>query len=95
MPIHIPVHIPIGAGHIPIHIPIAARHVAAVKGAVWKVATCTRCEERYAYILELDATGEVIDLAFMNGKKSAEQARSLAQGESRAEGSQRQSGVTD
>jgi hypothetical protein len=38
--------------HIPIPIPIGARRVAAVRG-VWKVVSCTRCQERYAYLLEL------------------------------------------
>jgi hypothetical protein len=62
-----------------IPIPIGARHVAAAGGAVWKVVSCGYCRQRYAYLLELEATGEVHDLLFMDGKGSAELA--LAQAE--------------
>src|SRR5262249_15408686 len=64
---------------IPIPIPIGTTHVAAVRGAVWKFVSCTHCQERYAYLLELEATGEVHDLLFVDGKGSAERARAQAE----------------
>ena len=65
--------------HIPIRIPIGAKHVAAVQGAVWKFVCCAHCQQRYAYLLELDATGEDHDLLFLDGKGSAERARARAE----------------
>jgi hypothetical protein len=64
---------------IQIPIPIGTRHVAPVRGAVWKFVSCTHCQERYAYLLELEATGEDHDLAFLDGKGSAERARAQAE----------------
>ena len=64
---------------VPIHIPIGARHVAAIRGAVWKLVDCEYCEERYAYLLELEATGQDHDLLFLDGAGSA--ARALVQAE--------------
>jgi len=60
---------------IPIHIPIGARHVAAIRGAVWKLVDCEYCQERYAYLLELEATGQDHDLRFLDGAGSAARAR--------------------
>ena len=65
--------------HIPIPIPIGAKHVAAVQGAVWKVVPCAHCQQRYAYLLELEATGEDHDLLFFDGEGSAERARTKAE----------------
>jgi hypothetical protein len=64
---------------IPIPIPIGAKHVAAVKGAVWKVVACAHCQQRYAYLLELEATGEYHDLLFLDGEGAAERARVKAE----------------
>ncbi|MFO0965999.1 MAG: hypothetical protein U0793_10505 [Gemmataceae bacterium] len=64
---------------IPIPIPIGGKHVAAVQGAVWKFVSCARCQERYAYLLELEATGEDHDLLFLDGEGSAERARAKAE----------------
>jgi hypothetical protein len=68
-----------GDMHIPIHIPIGTKHVAALREAVWKFVSCTHCQERYAYLLELEATGEDHDLLFLDGKGSAERARAQAE----------------
>jgi hypothetical protein len=62
-----------------IPIPIGAKHVAAVQGAVWKFVSCAHCQQRYAYLLELEATGEDHDLLFLDGEGSAERARALAE----------------
>src|SRR3954468_11141067 len=61
-----------------IPIPIGAKHVAAVRGAVWKVVDCAGCGERYAYAVDLEATGAEHDLLFLDGKGSAERARARA-----------------
>lgn len=66
-------------GDVLIPIPIGAKHVAAVRGAVWKFVSCTRCQQRYAYLMELEATGEDHDLAFLDGKGAAERARARAE----------------
>jgi hypothetical protein len=41
--------------------------------------SCTHCQQRYGYVLELEATGEDHDLAFLDGKGAAERARALAE----------------
>jgi hypothetical protein len=64
---------------IPIPIPIGTKYITAVRGAVWKFVWCARCQERYAYLLELEATGEDHDLLFLDGKGSAERARTQAE----------------
>jgi hypothetical protein len=64
---------------IPIPIPIGTKYIAAVRGAVWKFVTCTHCQERFAYLLELEATGEDHDLAFLDAKGSAERAQAQAE----------------
>jgi len=64
---------------IPIPIPIGVKRVAAAQGAVWKVVSCARCQQRYAYLLELEATGEDHDLLFLDGHGSAERARAQAE----------------
>lgn len=65
--------------HIPILIPIGVRRVATVQGAVWKFVTCEHCQQHYAYLLELKATGEDHDLLFLDGEGSAERARAQAE----------------
>ena len=45
-----------------IPIPVATRHVAAAQGTIWKFVTCEQCRQPYAYLLELEATGEDVDL---------------------------------
>ena len=64
---------------IPILIPIGVARVAAVQGAVWKFVSCAHCQQPYAYLLELEATGEDHDLLFLDGKGSAERARARAE----------------
>src|SRR5262245_24379690 len=64
---------------IPIPIPIGTVRVAAIQGAVWKFVTCTHCQQRYAYLLELVATGEDHDLFFLDKAGSAERARAKAE----------------
>ena len=63
---------------IPIPIPIGTTHVAAVRGAVWKFVSCTHCQERYAYLLELEATGTAHDVAFTDGEGSVKLAQAIA-----------------
>ena len=64
---------------IPILIPISVTRVAAVQGAAWKFVSCAHCQQRYAYLLELEATGEDHDPLFLDGKASAERARAKAE----------------
>jgi len=66
-------------GDMLIPIPVGARHIAAVRGAIWKFVCCTRCRQRYAYLLEIEATGEDHDLLFLEGEGSAERARAQAE----------------
>ena len=63
--------------HIPI--PIGVKRVAAVHGAVWKFVSCEHCEHRFAYLLELEATGEDHDLLFLDAEGSAERAQVQAE----------------
>jgi hypothetical protein len=62
-----------------IPIPIGTKYVAAVHGAVWKFVSCAHCRQGYAYLLELEATGEDHDLLFLDGEGSAERARAQAE----------------
>jgi hypothetical protein len=64
---------------IPIPIPLGTKHIATVQGAVWKVVSCAHCQQGYAYLLELEATGENHDLFFLDGQGSAERARAKAE----------------
>jgi hypothetical protein len=64
---------------IPIPIPISAKHVANVQGTVWKRVTCEQCQQGYAYLLELEGTGEDHDLLFLDSQGSAERARANAE----------------
>lgn len=66
-------------GDMLIPIPIGAKHVAAVQGTVWKFVSCAHCQQRYAYLLELEATGEDHDPLFLDGEGSAERARAQAE----------------
>jgi hypothetical protein len=65
--------------HIPIPIPIGAKYIAAVQGSVWKFVSCAHCQQHYAYLLELEATGEDHDLLFLDGKGSAQRAQAQAE----------------
>ena len=51
--------------------------VASVQGSVRKFVSCEHCPQRYAYLLELEATGE--DLALLSADGSAERALAKAQ----------------
>jgi hypothetical protein len=62
-----------------IPIPIGTKHVAAVRGAVWKLVSCATCQQGYAYLLELEATGEDHDMLFLDGEGSAGRARANAE----------------
>src|SRR6516165_9315574 len=44
----------------------ARRATASVQGSVWKFVSCERCKEPYAYLLELEATGENLGKAQEN-----------------------------
>jgi hypothetical protein len=63
----------------PIPIPIGIVRVAAVRGAVWKVVDCEHCRQRFAYLLELEATGEDHDPLFFDGQGSAARAQAQAE----------------
>jgi hypothetical protein len=64
---------------IPILIPVGVSRVARVRGAVWKRVSCAHCQQDYAFLLELEATGEDHDLLFLDAKGSAERARARAE----------------
>ena len=63
----------------PIHIPIGVVRRARLHGAVWKFVTCAHCQQPYAYLLELEATGTDHDLLFLDGEGSAQRARAQAE----------------
>jgi hypothetical protein len=65
--------------HIAIPIPIGVKYIASVQGAVWRFVSCAHCQKHFAYLLELEATGENHDLLFLDGKGSAELARAKAE----------------
>ena len=48
-----------------------SKDVAPVGGTVWKFVSCTHCQERYAYLLKMEATAECHDLLFLDGEGSA------------------------
>jgi hypothetical protein len=58
-----------------IPIPIGARYVAAV----WKFIDCSHCQRRFAYLLELEATGETHGPLFFDGQGTAELAHAQAE----------------
>jgi hypothetical protein len=60
-------------------IPIGVKRVVTVQGAVWKFVSCAYCQQRYACLLELEATGEDHDLLFLDREGSAERARAQAE----------------
>ena len=62
---------------IPHFTPPGKKAVASVQGSVWKFVSCEHCPQRYAYLLELEATGE--DLALLCADGSAELALAKAQ----------------
>jgi hypothetical protein len=62
---------------IPHFTPPGKKAVASVQGSVWKFVSCEHCPQRYAYLLELEATGE--DLALLSADGSAERALVKAQ----------------
>ena len=62
-----------------IPIPTGVRHVVAVQGAVWKLVSCAGCRERFAYLLELEATGSDRDMTYLDGEASAQRARAQAE----------------
>ena len=64
---------------LPIPIPIGATHVASVRGAVWKFVSCEHCKQPYAYLVELEATGEIHDPLFWDSAGAAERARERAE----------------
>jgi hypothetical protein len=72
-------------GHLAFELMRAALHacgsknVAAARGAVWKFVSCARCQQRFAYLLELEATGDDHNLLFLDGAGSAERARAEAE----------------
>ena len=62
---------------IPHFTPPGKKAVASVQGSVWKFVSCEHCPQRYAYLLELEATGE--DLALLSADGSPERALAKAQ----------------
>jgi len=64
---------------IPIPIPLGAKYIASVQGAVWKIVSCAHCLQHYAYLLELEAVGEVLDPLFFDREGSTERARAKAE----------------
>ena len=62
-----------------IPIPIGGKHIATVRGSVWKPVTCARCQQEYAYLLELRATGADHDLLFLDHAGANRRARAQAE----------------
>ena len=51
-----------------IPIPFATQWVATARGTAWKVVTCSHCRQRYAFVLELETTGEEVGLMLPRGE---------------------------
>ncbi|PQO27133.1 hypothetical protein [Blastopirellula marina] len=64
---------------IPISIPIGEKQVVAVQGAVWKFVTCAKCQQDFAYRLQLEAIGEDVNVLFLDGEGSQKRAHAHAQ----------------
>ncbi len=64
---------------IPIPVPVGTHHVATAEGSVWKVVDCSHCTERFAYLLELQATGEDVGYLFFDGETASASARRQAE----------------
>jgi hypothetical protein len=45
---------------IPIPIRVATEWVATARGTTWKVVTCSHCQQRYAFQLELETSGKEV-----------------------------------
>ena len=65
--------------NIPIPIPIGSRHFACARGRFWKIVQCENCGVMFGYQLDLESTGVVYDLLFLDGKGSGERALEQAQ----------------
>lgn len=65
--------------HILIPIPVGAKRVAVVQGATWKTVDCAQCQQQYAYLLELEATGTDHDYFFMDPEGSSQRAQTQAE----------------
>lgn len=64
---------------IPIPIPYSTRWVAKANGTVWKVVTCSHCQQRYGFQLELETTGQVVGAPLSMDADGARQAQARAQ----------------
>lgn len=62
-----------------IPIPVATRWVATAQGAVWKVVTCSHCQQRYAFLLEMETTGTEVGPPLSFGSEGARQAQARAE----------------
>lgn len=64
---------------IPILVPpLGTTNIAVVQGAIWKVVPCEHCRLDYAYLMELDGTGEDYDLLFQDQEGSTQRAQAQA-----------------
>ncbi len=64
---------------IPIPIPIGVRHHVVVRGATWKVVPCEHCQQRFAFLIEMEGQGSDGDFLFLNSSESMQRARAQAQ----------------
>jgi len=60
-------------------IPIGVRRVRELRGTARKTVVCEQCQERYAYLLELSATGDDYDILFLDAAGSAKRAHAQAE----------------
>jgi len=63
---------------IPIHLLIGARHIARVKASSLKVVSCENCKQSYAFLFDVEAQGEALDLLFLDSVASKEWADAQA-----------------
>jgi hypothetical protein len=61
-----------------IPIPTGTRYVSTIRGGTWKFVTCGQCQKPYAYLLELEATGQGHNTLFLDAEGAARQAREQA-----------------
>jgi len=63
-----------------IPIPVATRWVATAQGTVWKVVTCSHCRQRYAVLLDLQATGtDIGPPLFLDAEAATKRAQARAE----------------
>ncbi|PQO45833.1 hypothetical protein [Blastopirellula marina] len=65
--------------YVPIPVPIGERIVVSVQGRAWKFVTCENCQQEYAYVLQLEAIGQDLNVLFLDEADTEKRARAQAE----------------